>query len=281
MSAQCSRASDAGGTAGVHMSSNKQIRWVVVIAALLGLQCTAHASIMLSGTRVILREKDREAALPMKNYGTAPYVVQAWIDAGEGNNKTPLTVTPPLSRLDPGKENILRIMRVGGELPADRESVFWINVKEIPQRSKEENVLQIALQNRLKVFYRPAGLEGSAADSRTKLKWAVSAGAKGQGAVLRIANPTPYHITLATLNINNGQQTIDPGMLAPFGELSYPLSTIRTPQAIQVNFVTINDYGAGTPEEFVKVPEAAEPVTVQIEAVPKKPEASAAEGAKR
>ena len=73
----------------------------------------------------------------MKNEGKAPYVVQAWLDAGEGKNKTPFLTTPPLSRLDPGMENILRIMRVSSnELPADRESVFWLNVKEIPRRPK-------------------------------------------------------------------------------------------------------------------------------------------------
>ena len=40
------------------------------------------------GTRVILNEKDREASISMKNEGKAPYVVQAWLDAGEGKNKT-------------------------------------------------------------------------------------------------------------------------------------------------------------------------------------------------
>ena len=263
------------------MHSNKRIRWVLVFIALFGFQWSVGASIMLSGTRVILREKDREASLPMKNYGTAPYVVQAWIDAGEGKNKTPLLVTPPLSRLDPGKENILRVMRVGGELPGDRESVFWINVKEIPQRSNEENVLQIALQNRLKVFYRPTGLEGTAAEARGKLKWAVSAGAQGQGAILKIGNPTPYHITLLTLNINDGQQIIDPGMVPPFGALSYPLTAVKTRQAIQVNFTTINDYGAATPEEVVKVPEGDEPMFVQADPAPSKAKTSASEGAQR
>ncbi len=266
----------------MHMCSNQRIRRVFLAIALLGFQWTADASIMLSGTRVILRETDREAALPMKNYGTLPYVVQAWIDGGEGKSKVPLLVTPPLSRLDPGKENILRVMRMGGELPSDRESVFWINVREIPQKATEENVLQIAIQNRLKVFYRPTGLEGTAARARAQLKWVVSPGAQGQGAVLRIANPTGYHITLLQLDINNGQQVIDPGMVPPFGELSYPLKAIKTPQAVQVNFMTINDYGAATPEEVVKVPEGAEPVAIQAEVVPKKkPETPAADGGGR
>ncbi|WP_398498014.1 molecular chaperone [Variovorax sp.] len=242
---------------------------------MLGLHCLASASVMLSGTRVILNEKDRETSLPMKNYGTSPYVVQAWVDAGEGKNKTPLIVTPPLSRLDPGKENLLRVMRVAGDLPADRESVFWLNVKEIPQRPGEENVLQVAIRNRLKLFYRPAGLPGSAGDSRALLKWSVSAGPQGQGAVLKVGNASAFHITLLKLTVNKGQgpdrkdqEELDAGMVAPFGELSFPLKTLKAPQAIQINFTTVSDYGSETPEEFVKVPEGAEPVALKAEPAP-------------
>ncbi|MFS1539134.1 MAG: fimbria/pilus periplasmic chaperone [Candidatus Phlomobacter fragariae] len=38
--------------------------------------------------------------------------------------KPPFIVIPPLFRLDAGRENILRIMRPGGDLPLDRESFF-------------------------------------------------------------------------------------------------------------------------------------------------------------
>ena len=257
------------------MYSNKRIRWVFGILVMLGFQCLASASVMLSGTRVILREKDRETSLPMKNYGTSPYVIQAWVDAGEGKNKTPLIVTPPLSRLDPGKENLLRVMRVAGDLPADRESVFWLNVKEIPQLSNQDNVLQVAIRNRLKLFYRPAGLPGSASESRTLLKWSVSAGPQGQGAVLKVGNASAYHITLLKLTVNKGQgpdgkdqEELDAGMVPPFGELSFPFKTLKVPQAIQINFTTVSDYSSETPEEFVKVPEGAEPVALKAEPAP-------------
>ncbi len=246
-----------------HMCSNNRYRWVFAILLTLGLQWPASAGVMLGGTRVILGEKDREASIPVKNTGTSPYVVQTWIDAGEGKNKTPLLVTPSLSRLDPGMENILRIMRVAGELPADRESVFWLNVKEIPERSSDENVLQIAVRSRIKLFYRPAKLPGKPEESRAQLKWAVSADAQGQGAVLKVGNPTAYNVTFTALNVNNGAQSINANMVPPFGEMSYPLSTIKTPQAVQVNFTTLNDYGGETPEEFVKVPTGTEPVAVK------------------
>lgn len=52
-------------------------------------------------------------------------------------------------------------MYTGEPLPADRESLFWMNVKAIPsldEKLANENTLQIAIQSRIKLFYRPSGL---------------------------------------------------------------------------------------------------------------------------
>lgn len=236
------------------------------LVLMLGLQCQAHAGVMLGGTRIILGQKDREASISIRNTGAAPYVVQAWIDAGDGKSKTPLLVTPPLSRLDPGMENILRIMRVGGSLPADRESVFWLNVKEIPERSSEENVLQIAVRSRIKVFYRPDNLPGKAGESRAQLKWTIDAAdANGHGAVLRIENPTAYAVTFTALSVDGGKQTINADMLLPFGSASYPLTGFDTPRAARIGFTTLNDYGGETSDEFVRVPAGPRPVVLTVE----------------
>ena len=241
------------------------LRWAIGVVVMLSLQCTAMATgVLLGGTRVIFGEKNREGSISIKNTGVTPYVVQAWPDAGEGQNKTPFVVTPPLSRLDAGRENILRIMRVPTALPADRESVFWLNVKEIPEKSSEDNVLQVAVRTRIKLFYRPTGLPGKAAEAKDKLQWAVGASDQG-GAVLKVANPTPFHISLTTLNINGGQQVIDADMVAPFGELVYSLTAVQSPQEIQVIFSTINDYGGVTASERVRVPVADKPVAVKAE----------------
>ncbi|MGJ7509675.1 fimbrial biogenesis chaperone [Variovorax sp. GT1P44] len=258
------------------MHNKTCFRWALGLLLLVGLQWPAGAGVMLAGTRVILGEKDREASIPLKNTGTAPYVVQAWIDAGEGMNKTPLFVTPPLSRLDPGMENILRIMRAGGSLPTDRESVFWLNVKEIPEKSREENVLQIAVRTRIKIFYRPSDLSGQPGEARAKLKWAVSANGSRHGAVLKVANTSAYHVTFTALKVNDGKQEINAAMVPPYGDVTYPLSAIETPQAIQVSYTTINDYGGETPEERVQVPVGTEPVAVKAELV-----APPADGVKR
>ncbi len=234
---------------------------------IVGAAAPTFASVTLGGTRAILGEQDREASIPVKNAGHAPYVIQAWIDAGEGKTKTPFVVTPPLSRLDPGMENILRIMRISNNLPTDRESVFWLNVKEIPEKSREDNVLQIAMRTRIKLFYRPSALQGKSTESRHQLKWAVLPGQNNQNSVLKIENPTPYHVTFTSLKINQGQQEINADMVPPMGQLVYSLTSAKIQNSIEVRFTTLNDYGGETPEERATFPVAANPIAIPIEPV--------------
>ena len=53
---------------------------------------------------------------------------------------------------DTNEENKLRIINTGGNLPQDRESLFWMNIKTIPATEKLDNVntLQIAIKTRIK-----------------------------------------------------------------------------------------------------------------------------------
>ncbi|HWW05415.1 molecular chaperone [Collimonas sp.] len=212
----------------------------------------ANAGVMLGGTRVILGENDRQASISLKNTDTSPYVVQTWIDAGEGKNKTPLLVTPPLARLDPGAENILRIVRIAGDLPGDRESVFWLNVKEIPEKVDQPNVLQIAVRTRIKIFYRPAALAGKSSEAFALIKLSVVPGEGGSGAALRVSNPSAYSVTFPGFKINGGKEQTKAGMVPPFGTLDFPLSAISSPQAVDVSYTTLNDYGGETPEVVTK-----------------------------
>lgn len=37
--------------------------------------------------------------------------------------------------------------------------MFWFNLREIPPRNDKPNVLTLALQTRLKIFWRPASIK--------------------------------------------------------------------------------------------------------------------------
>lgn len=68
---------------------------------------------------------------------------------------------PPLFRLKAGEQGFVRILRSGKPLPEDRESMFWLNVKGIPAMDNEpdKNMVQFAINSRIKLIYRPAALK--------------------------------------------------------------------------------------------------------------------------
>lgn len=216
----------------------------------------ARASVVISGTRVILPEGSGQVTVQLNNVGKTPALVESWIDRGNPNASptnihVPFTITPPIFRIDAGKGQALRII-YGGDpsLPADRESLFWLNVLEVPPKPKPGsmpgggNHLQFAVRSRLKLFLRPAGLEGDPLKAPEQLTWKVVDG----GAVLRVDNPTPYYITLSAVAVGAGRQAdkAAAGMVAPFTHLrlslAHPLSAKG--DGITVDFTTINDYGA-------------------------------------
>ncbi|WP_163540299.1 fimbrial biogenesis chaperone, partial [Klebsiella pneumoniae] len=66
----------------------------------------------------------------------------------------------------------LRIKKLPSSLPADRESVFFLNVLDIPPRPENlqnQNTVQLAIKSRIKLFYRPAALKGTLDDAVAKL----------------------------------------------------------------------------------------------------------------
>lgn len=82
----------------------------------------AQAGVIIGGTRVIYDGAKRETSLNISNPDSSPYLIQTWIE-GNGANKAPFVMTPPLYRLDAGQKNALRIMRVG-VLDETKESMY-------------------------------------------------------------------------------------------------------------------------------------------------------------
>ncbi|KVK74293.1 fimbrial biogenesis chaperone [Burkholderia sp. MSMB1498] len=241
------------------------------LAAVLALGgVVAYAGIQVGGTRVVFDAKAdaRDTSVAVRNKGETPYVIQIFVDDGNGNTRRmPFTVTPPLFRLDGGKEQrvSVRYVKRGAGLPQDAESVYWLNVKEIPptqKRKADVNTLKIAVLTRIKLFYRPAGLRGSAADAPPQLKWSVVPSPIGQGAALKVSNPTPYHVTFSTIEIQAAQNaSINADMVNPKSELivPIPLRAISHVGPVKFSYTTINDYGAVTQATEVTAQPAGTP----------------------
>lgn len=138
------------------------------------------------------------------------------------------------------KENTLRIINATNhQLPGDRESLFWVNVKAIPAMEKDqknENTLQLAIISRIKMFYRPTNLAMAPEEAPAMLRF------RRSGSKLTLINPTPYFITVT--NMKAGNSNLPNTMVPPKGEVSVDITHAATGD---ISFQTINDYGALTP----------------------------------
>ncbi len=136
--------------------------------------------------------------------------------------------------------NTLRIINATNhQLPGDRESLFWVNVKAIPAMEKDqknENTLQLAIISRIKMFYRPTNLAMAPEEAPAMLRF------RRSGSKLTLINPTPYFITVT--NMKAGNSNLPNTMVPPKGEVSVDITHAATGD---ISFQTINDYGALTP----------------------------------
>jgi chaperone protein EcpD len=215
----------------------------------------AAAAIVVDGTRVVYPAAKREVTIHIRNPGSTPSLVQAWLDAGDpnaapGESRVPFIMTPPLFRLDPTKGQSLRLVYTHDPLPADRESLFWLNVLDIPPRAPTNadrpNQLEFAFKHRMKVFFRPADLRGSAADAPAHLKWRLEL-KDGRLVAIQASNPTPYHVSLIEVTATVGGRAVaaKANMVDPFASRSFDLrDPITAPSGtVPVEYWFVNDYG--------------------------------------
>ncbi|NVZ18026.1 fimbria/pilus periplasmic chaperone [Pseudomonas costantinii] len=238
------------------MSCLKMLRRSVCVALAMVACSQAMAGVVITGTRMIYPAGQKEITVKLNNNGMRPALVQAWVDTGDvqsspTSSKAPFVLSPPVSRIDPSKGQSLRLMFTGVPLPANKESVFWLNILEIPPKAEgpvDLNVLQMAFRSRIKIFYRPDGLTGSATDAPALVQWKIIP--QGQGYALQAFNPTPFHVSLVELNLAVGGKRFEGenGMVGPGATQVFAVSGLKSaPGTGQVEFNAINDYGALMP----------------------------------
>ncbi len=195
----------------------------------------AHAGVSIGGTRVIYEGGKKEASLSVNNPDTIPYLIQSWIELqGNEAGKAPFIITPPLYRLGNGQQNVMRIIRAGN-LPEDKESLFWLNIKSIPSTEHKDNTLQIAIKTRIKLIYRPVGLTQSTPEIQAeKLRWKIT------GKFIQVTNPSPYFINFNEITVA-GKRLEDVTFVAPESGSKFVLPAGVSGGAI--TFRIINDYG--------------------------------------
>jgi len=201
----------------------------------------AQAGIVVGGTRLIYSGDARESSLRLTNTENSPFLIQSWVETTQGtNDKSPFIITPPVFRLDGKQEFTLRVIKMPGDLPQDRESMFWLNVKAIPatsEQDKNKNKLIIAIKNQLKLIYRPATLTEDVTDAYKKVTWVRN------GKNVTVKNDSAFYINFNFIK-SNAIELRNVKALAPRSSANYLLPDSS---CTVLTWQSINDYGGSSP----------------------------------
>lgn len=218
---------------------NKKLNLVFSIISVISLN--AYGAVTLDRTRIIFPGSERSINITIFNANPEEaYLAQSWIEDIDGHKLTKgaILATPPLQRIEPNSKSLVRLSTTpeSGKLPQDKESVFYYNLREVPPKSTEGNTLQIALQSRVKLFYRPAKI---LPESGTKWPHKITLTKTSNG--YRLNNPTPFNLTVIGFGNNkiaSEQNSFKVIMVSPKSEVDIISRRLATP-----HITYINDYG--------------------------------------
>ncbi|WP_409011833.1 fimbrial chaperone [Aeromonas salmonicida] len=221
---------------------NKIVKNAIVASLVMSISNHAMAAFVLNGTRFIFEEGKKNLSFEVTNNAEQTYGGQVWIDnTTQSKDEVFIVPAPPFFKVKPKQKQIVRLMNVSQSLPKERESLFWLNVQEVPPKptQAEGSVLAIAMNTQVKLIYRPQALKNGRKDAEKKVQIVSQNG----DAVLK--NPTPYYFAVVGLKQNGKevkmtqQQVAALAQLAPFSDASLGNVTLSKGMSIDA----INDWG--------------------------------------
>ena len=229
----------------------KNMRKLSFILSIFLISHYTNAGVSIDGTRIIFPSNAKSVSVQLRNEFATPALVQTWIDQGDmgtipAADQIPFVLTPPLSRVESKKGQIIRIIPTGSPtLPQDRESLYWFNMLDIPPEdpaNESKNVLTFNVRSRIKLFYRPTSLKISSDKAFASVRYNYNNSTQS----VTLDNPTPYFVTVTKADFKNQNQTAsytaDAVMLAPFSQQTLNKFQLKF-QPDQMSYTIINDLG--------------------------------------
>ena len=192
---------------------------------------------------IIFNAQERSVATLISNSATNAYFSRVWVsdDSDQAQSLAPFIVMPSLFRLWAGEQQVVRIIRTPGDLPEDRELLFYLHVMGTAIVGRDDEKPDIASKaERVAFIYRPQHLISEAGEAAKQLQWRLQD--RVTSSCVQIINPSPYHVRLAGVWVA-GDLVLTDGLLAPFSSLELPLARyIQGPQA-PIEFAVNDDHG--------------------------------------
>jgi len=203
-----------------------------VLISLLIIVFPSSASVVMTNTRVIYPSDAKERSVQLKNNDSFPNVVQVWTDINNSES-TPENADGPF---------------LAGELPKDRESLFYLNFLQIPPLSKDnagENQMLVMLKNRVKIFYRPVEIKSNPENIGREISFNVKQ--INAGVEVDVNNKSPFYASFVDVKLISGNQElkIPVDMVEPKENKLVKVHNQQfvSIQPMKVKFTIVNDFG--------------------------------------
>lgn len=211
------------------------------------------SSVVMTGTRIIYNESNKEKTVQFSNTGQTPYVVDISIndnkntdtDTDINKEKNDIFIAiPQIFKIEPHAGQIIKLIKLADNLPNDKESVLYFNFSQIPATTEEQssqNQLALLFNSQVKIFYRPKSIENK---ENTLNDLFVSKEINR----LKINNDSPFHIVIKEANLiseKNKFIVAKSVMLSPKSVYFWDIpSKVNKNSAKEIEFEIINDYGS-------------------------------------
>ncbi|EGT3611501.1 fimbrial chaperone [Morganella morganii] len=215
------------------------------LLACLLISSQSMAAFTLNGTRFIYEGGSKNISFEVTNHAPDTWGGQVWIDnISQPADSVSLIPAPTFFKVDGDHKQVVRVLGVNDtQLPKDHESLFRLNVQEIPPAPKSGgNVLSMAMNTQVKLIYRPEALAADRRDAEKQLR------IEQRGGTSVLVNPTPYYFAVMALHsgatdkgtvISVPDAQVSLNTMVPYAEV--PLGKVVS---LPVTVEAIDDYGA-------------------------------------
>lgn len=198
---------------------------------------TALAALALNATRYIYGGNVSALSAIANNASDTMYGAQVWVDNMLKTDTRPVFIaTPSFFKIKGHGKQVFRIMKMTDLMPKNKESVYWLNLQEIPPAQKGSGI-SMAIRTRVKLIYRPQSLMKGRDGAESTMTIEHLPGQQW------LVNTTPYIFAIgAILNnhdkpvILNTVETHKLTMFMPGDKINITGNTVKAVQAL-------NDYG--------------------------------------
>lgn len=196
------------------------------------------AAFEMDNTRYIYNGDSQSISVMASNGSKKEFGAQVWVDNIVENDTRPTFIaTPSFFKVTAEGRQVFRIMKVSDHMPKDRESVYWLNLQEIPPIEQGSGIA-MAVRTKVKLLYRPKGLSEGRNGAEKRLTVEHLPGEQW------LVNVTPYIFAIGA--VRDKKDTVIELNQDAMDELKMfePGDRIKLPQGSEVGAVdALNDYG--------------------------------------